>query len=141
MLGEWFARQVSTRPRTTEEMLELASKVPARIAVSSPELTNRTYSLAMDIGMYLGEVMLNTIAGLRWEQVLKSKRDADYGQMCIRRPSPIAMNTVRLMVVLAFGIAKNTKDGQRLRKVYDIWSGPNSGLFSEISGRKSQAGS
>jgi hypothetical protein len=32
------------------------------------------------------------------------------------------MNPVQLMVTLAYGIARQSQSGQRLRELYDIWS-------------------
>src|SRR5664279_5964115 len=47
-LGNWFAANVETRPRTKDEIkiIEAGSAYP--MEVPTQELTNRTFSLAMD---------------------------------------------------------------------------------------------
>src|SRR5688572_20764356 len=79
-LGEWFAGQVETRPRTPEELQHLSSQNSYPVGVSNKELTNRTFSLAIDIGMYLARVFQQNHPLLRWEHWLKGKKDIDYGQ-------------------------------------------------------------
>src|SRR5437762_7777174 len=54
-LGEWFAGQVETRQRTPREQQEIAGRSAYPIDIPDQELTNRAFSLAMDIGMYLGQ--------------------------------------------------------------------------------------
>jgi hypothetical protein len=79
-LGEWFAEQVETRPRTTEEIAEIRAASSFPMPIPDEELTNRTFSLAMDIGMHLSQVFLTKYPFLKWEQPLRSKRFVDYGQ-------------------------------------------------------------
>lgn len=128
-LGEWFADQVATRERTAEEMSEIKAKMTMDLPIESRELTNRTYSLAMDIGMYLGEMMRKTHPSLRWDQYLKNKRDADYGQVSINGTGVVSMNVVSFLIGIAGSIHRKKKTGRALRQTYDIWSGPASGLF------------
>lgn len=141
-LGEWFADQVATRPRTAEEMAEMKAQrgelaVKMGLTLEDWELTNRTYSLAMDIGMYLGEVMRKTHSSLVWDQYLKNKRDSDYGQVSIEGTRVVSMNTVSFLIGIAGSIVRKTKTGVALRQTYDIWSGPESGLFAPPLPKKS----
>ena len=121
-LGRWFVAQVETRPRTEKELDEIKADLPYPIAVSPSDLTNRTFSLAMDIGIYLSQVLMTNVPGLRWEHPLGSPNFVDYGQPVLRGAGRIPMNPVRLMVTLAYGIARQTQGGQRLRELYDLWS-------------------
>jgi hypothetical protein len=133
ILGEWLASQVETRVRTSEELAQQREQVEPKFRETLPvqlwELTNRTYSLAMDGGMYLGQVMLRTHpARLRWDQDLKDRRFADYGQVLIVGTGVVPMNTVRFLVAIAKNVVRKT--GKRdLRAIYELWSGPESGLF------------
>ncbi|MFC3653315.1 hypothetical protein ACFONN_17270 [Dyella humi] len=132
-LGEWLPTQVETRARTSEELAQVREQMQPQfrdiLPVQAWELTNRTYSLAMDGGMYLGQVMLRTHPErLQWGQDLRDRRNVDYGQVVIVGTGVVPMNTVGFLV----GIAQNfvRKTGKRdLRAMYDIWSGPESGLF------------
>ena len=76
-LGEWFATQIETRPRTQEEIDAFNAQTPFPIEHSGTELTNRTFSLAMDIGMYLNQVFLRNHPSLKWDQPLGGKRFVD----------------------------------------------------------------
>lgn len=60
-LGDWFAAQVETRPRTDAEIREIRDQSPYPIDIPAEDLTNRTFSLAMDVGMYVSQVFLTHI--------------------------------------------------------------------------------
>ena len=121
-LGEWFVGQVETRPRTPEELAELKRESPYPIDIEPNELTNRTFSLAMDVGMYLSQVLMRNVPGLRWEHPLGSPKFVDYGQPVLRGSGRVPLNPVGILVTLAYGLARKSKSGQRLRELYDIWS-------------------
>ena len=122
VLGKWFAAEVETRSRTEKELDEIEADLPYPIAVSPSDLTNRTFSLAMDIGMSLSQVLMTNVPGLRWELPLGSPKFVDYGQPVLRGSGLVPLNPVGLIVTLAHGIARKTQSGQRLRELYDIWS-------------------
>jgi hypothetical protein len=121
-LGEWFAAQVETRLRTKEEMQEITSRSTYPIDIPSEELTNRTFSLAMDIGMYMSQVFLKNHHSLRWDQPFGGKKDADYGQPVLVGFGAAPFNPVWMIVTLAYGLASKKKTGERLRELYDIWA-------------------
>src|SRR5437667_91061 len=52
-LGAWLAEGITTRARTSEEIQELETDKPYPIQIPDHILTNRSYSLAVDVGMYL----------------------------------------------------------------------------------------
>jgi hypothetical protein len=120
-LGEWLYRHVESRPRTDEEIQEIALRSSFPIGDPGEELTNRTFSLAVDTGIYLSQVFLNNHPSLRWSQEFGDKQFVDYGQPVLAgfRPSPF--NPVRMMVTLAYGLVRKSKDGRRLRGLYDYW--------------------
>lgn len=122
-LGEWFATQVQVRLRTEEERQEIASRSRFPIDIPNEELTNRTFSLAMDIGMYLSQVFLKNHPSLQWEQPFGSKKFVDYGQpVLVGFEGNVPLNPVRIMVTLAYALADQTRTGNRLRELYDYWS-------------------
>jgi hypothetical protein len=120
-LGDWFAEQVETRKRTQEEIQEIDSHLIFPIEIDRDELTNRTFSLAIDIGMYLSKVFLINNPTLKLDQVFGNKRGIDYGQPVITGFDTSPFNPVWMMVTLAYGIASKGKTGARLRELYDIW--------------------
>jgi hypothetical protein len=119
-LGNWFRTQVKTRTHTQEEW----DKIPVHVREwsSGGELTDRTISLCMDVGMYLSQVFVHNHPSLKWDQIFGSKRFVDYGQPVLVGFGKAPFNPVRMMLTLAYGLAAKTKDGQRLRGIYDIWS-------------------
>ncbi len=121
-LGEWFAAQVETRPRTGDEIQEIRNRSSIPIEIPEEELTNRTFSLAMDTGMYFSQVFLKNHDALQWDQRFGNKTDADYGQPVLVGFGPVPLNPVRLLITLAYGVVSKRKTGKSLRELYDIWA-------------------
>ena len=123
-LGEWFATQIETRRRTKEEIDEFNAQTPYPIEISDRELANRTFSRAMDIGMYLSQVLLRNNPPLKWDQPFGSRRFIDYGQPVLVpfHHGKVPFNPVRSLVTLAYGLRDKDYTGKRLREIYDIWS-------------------
>jgi hypothetical protein len=122
ILGTWLATQVQTRQRTLEERQDIANRSPFPIEISNEELTNRTFSLAADVGMYLGLVLVKDNPSLKWEQPFSSKKFVDYGQPVLTGTGRVPFNPVRMLVTLAYGLANKKQSGNGLRELYDIWS-------------------
>jgi hypothetical protein len=121
-LGGWFAGQVETRNRTPEEIQRMQGGQTFSFAIANEELTERTFSLAMDIGMYFSQVMLKNHPSLEWEQPLGSKRNVDYGQPSLSGFGVVTLNPVGIAVTLTYGLAEKKKTGKRLREVYEYWT-------------------
>lgn len=122
-LGVWFAMQVEIRPRSAGEIEDIANHSSLQIDIPGEELSNRTFSLAMDIGMYLSQVMLANHPALRWHQPLDKKQDIDFGQPVLLGFGRVAFNPVRMLVTLAYGLASGTRTAKGLCELYDIWTG------------------
>jgi len=138
VLGDWFANQIETRLRTQDEVNSFNAQAPYPIERSDRELTNRTFSLAMDIGMYLSQVLLRNQPSLKWDQPFANKRYIDYGQpILIGFAEKEEVNPVSLTVTLAYGLLKRTRTGGRLRELYDIWS---SSVRKEAQGESGRNG-
>lgn len=120
-LGEWFLAQVETRPRTNEEIDTIKNRSKFPINIPGEDLTNKTFSLAMDIGMYVSQVFLKNHA-LEWSQPFGNKKFVDYGQPVLLNFGPAPFNPVRMMVTLAYGLVSHAKTGKSLRELYNIWS-------------------
>ncbi len=121
-LGEWFATQVETRPRTEEEIQEIQDRSSFPIEIPGEDLTNRTFSLAMDIGMYLSQVFLKNHPTVRWDQQFGNKKFVDYGQPVLVGFGAVPFNPVRMIVTLAYGVVSKRENGNGLRELYAIWS-------------------
>jgi hypothetical protein len=121
-LGDWFAAQIETRQRTDEELDKIKSHLKFPIEVSDKELTDRTFLLTMDVGMYLSQVFLINHRSLRWEQPLGSRKFVDYGQPVLVGFGRAPFNPVRTLVSLAYGITSKKRTGKSLVEVYEFWS-------------------
>jgi len=60
--GQWFAEQVAVRPHTPGEMKKLQEKSLPGIEVPTEELADRTFSLAFDPGVYVGESLKSSLS-------------------------------------------------------------------------------
>jgi hypothetical protein len=121
-LGRWFAEQVDVRARTDHELKKIQSRLVLPMDVPGEELTTRTLSLAMDVGIYLSQVFLKNHPVLQWDQPLGNKKFVDYGQPVLIKFRPGPFNPVRMVVTLAYGLASKRKTAEGLRNIYDIWS-------------------
>jgi hypothetical protein len=81
-LGDWFRRQVESRPATPEETREEMEQMGMLWSgpIGTRRLTDKTKSLATDVGMYVSQVFVRNHPSLKWEQPLGSKNYVDYGQ-------------------------------------------------------------
>jgi hypothetical protein len=121
-LEDWFAEQVESRNRNHEEIQAIRNRQVSPIDVPGEDLTNRTFSLAMDVGMYLSQVLLNSYPSLQWDQPLANKRFADYGQPVLSGFGPVSLNPVRVAVTSAYALASKKKNHKSLREIYDYWA-------------------
>jgi hypothetical protein len=121
-LGEWFGSQVEVRARTEGELDEVKSRLSFPVDVPGEELTNRSFSLAMDVGMYFSQVIIKNLPGTAWDQPLKNQKFADYGQPVLIGFGTVPLNPIRIVVTLAYAIAGQEQSGARLKALYDTWA-------------------
>lgn len=122
LLGQWFFTQADARPRTQDEIAGIHGRSEFKMHVPGEELTNRSFSLAIDIGMYVSRVFLTNHPSLRWSQLFGNKKSIDYGRPVLMGFRTGPFNPVHMMVTLAYGLVSKTKDGGSLRNIYNIWS-------------------
>lgn len=125
-LGRWLYEHVETRKRTKKESKEIYGNAPdwfRSVEIENWELTNRTFSLAMDIGIYLSQVFEKNLSGLKWTMVTKPKNDVDYQRPVLSGTGKLQLNPVRMLVVLAHSLADDTRGPEGLKELYDIWVG------------------
>jgi len=121
-LGAWFATKVKKREFAPDEVEAIKNKLMRPVKFSAWDLTDETKSLALYVGMYYGEVALKNNPLLKWEQLLSSKKFADYGQPILNGVGVVPINPVRVAHSIAYGFVDGAKDGKELRKAYDCWS-------------------
>lgn len=119
-LGLWFETQVEVRPRSPEELAEIRAGLRFPVDVSENTLTYRTLSIAFDIGMYFGLVILKNVPGTSWKQEFRGKKsNVDYGHVVIRGSGLAPLNPFDVVRMTALGVV----DGRRaeLPALYQIW--------------------
>lgn len=119
-LGRWFEGQVEVRPRTEEELAHdraLLAEFGTEM-VEPTTLTNRTFSLAMDIGRYFARVIQKAVPEAKWSLRLTGPTKADYGEPTLVGLGPPPLNPVRVMVVTAMHIADGRAHG--LVRLFEI---------------------
>jgi hypothetical protein len=120
LLGQWFETQVETRRQTAEEIEEIRARLTFPIDIPEDQLTNRTFSLAIDIGLYFSQVVLKNLPGTRWDQPRKDRRDVDYGQPVLVDFAWGPLNPVSLIEVAARKIAH--RKPVRLSELFNLWA-------------------
>lgn len=121
-LGEWFGSSVETRPRTAAEFEKINKNAKFPIKVSDVELTNKTFSIAIDVGMYLSQVFLSRFSDLKWQHILGGKNSVDYGQPVLSPFKTLVFNPTQMLVTQAYGISRGSKDGTSLLNLFNIWA-------------------
>jgi len=121
-LGEWFRGAVVVAPLDERERARIKAKFPFPIEAPTEELSAETLSIAMDVGIYFGEVIRKNVSGTKWDQPTKNKKFADYGHMVLMGFGSVPLNPIRLTITLAFAFAAKEQSGSRLRELFDIWS-------------------
>jgi hypothetical protein len=124
LLDDWFFTQVETRLRSQTEIEEAEVQNQSKFPIKVPEdeLTDKTFSMAMDIGMYLSQVFLKNHPTLQWSQEFKGKKSAYYGQPVLLGFGIVPCNPVSLLVTRAYRFSWKIKPEENLRDLYNIWS-------------------
>ncbi|HKV39313.1 MAG TPA: hypothetical protein VJX67_08875 [Blastocatellia bacterium] len=119
-LGEWFAGEAELRQLNVKEIQTHRDHLPWWIEAPTEDLTSRTSSLGIDVGIYLSQVLLGNHPSIRWEQPMGSKKYAEYGWPVLTGLSGLHFNPMRIGDVIARKFAR--KANKQLRDVYDIWA-------------------
>ncbi len=120
VLDRWLVNHVECVKLTKEEYEVVRKSLPDYIDINDWRFSDVTYSNIINVGLYLGEVMIHKHPNLKWEQCLNGKKNIDYGQMIIR-VGKIGMNPMRLVDVTCLKIVDNSKSPKRLREIVHLW--------------------
>lgn len=121
LLGKWFACQVATRKRTQQEIAAITAQSRYPIEIPQDELTNHTFAVAHDVGIYFAEVLRHQYPSLQWKQVVGSKNNIDFGRAALSGFGKVDFTPVHIAITLAYAIAAKKDDGRKLRNLYDVW--------------------
>ena len=122
LYAKWFEENVETEKLSEEEYKEKRAAVPDYIEIQDWDITIKTRSLAVDIGIYFGEVFIKNHKGLKWEQYLtRSKYHMDKGHMVIKGFGKGLLNSIWSLYITANRLSK--KRGNRrggIRILYNV---------------------
>jgi hypothetical protein len=121
-LGEWFAGRVGTRMRSAREIADIAALSPYPVEVPAEELSDGTFGLAHDVGIYLAEMLRHQHPPLAWIQILGNKQKVEYGHVGLAGFRGVDFSPVHIAITLAYGIAAKNRNARSLRCVYDVWA-------------------
>jgi hypothetical protein len=121
-LGAWYVSQIEAEPKTAAEIAKELASLPYPIEVARTRPTARTVSIAMDVGMYFGTVIVETVPGTQWDLVMKSRSFIDYGRPIITGFGLAKMNPVRIALTIAYKGMKGTATAGELREAYEVWA-------------------
>ena len=116
VFDRWLISHIECVKLTKEEYEFKRKSIPDYIDIMDWRFSDDTFSNIINVGLYLGEVMIHKHPDLKWEQYLK--KTVDYGQMVIR-VGQIEMNPMRLVNVTCLKIVKNKPDS--LLEIVQIW--------------------
>lgn len=72
--------------------------------------------------MYFGQTLKSRYPHLKWDQPLKNKKFADFGQVVLVGFGRASLNPVRIVVTFCYGVAGGKQAPRRLDEVYGYWS-------------------
>ena len=121
MLGKWFEENVETEKLSEEEYKEKRAAVPDYIEIQDWDITIKTRSLAVDIGIYFGEVFIKNHEGLKWEQYFsRSKYHMDKGHMVIKGFGKGLLNSIWSLYITAKRLARKEETGEAVYEFYTM---------------------
>ncbi len=124
-LNKWLVKKTSFQNRNQIEFDEQMLKTPLlKNAIRRPKYTiaNATVSMIFDIGIYLGETIINADRHKRWGYLLKPKSYVHYGQPIILAEHPADNLNPRFLIETTILFSVNQKEelpDNFLVKVYD----------------------
>ena len=118
VLHKWLVNHVECVKLTKEEYTLKRELIPDYIDINDWKFSDETFSNIIDVGLFLGEVMIHKHPDLKWEQCLNGKKNIDYGQMIIR-VGKIEMNPMRLVNIICLKKLDNRPDS--LLDIVHIW--------------------
>ncbi len=125
-LWEWYEPKIQQVPMTAKEIESRVKKFPkyleSEIRKNTKKFTDETLSIALDISMYLGEVVVKNYPHLRWNYRTRPKREISvYRPVIDGLNHKMTFETSRVLFVLMLKSAKE-QDSMRLYNLYQHWA-------------------
>jgi hypothetical protein len=122
-LNYFLLSNIESKPLSEEELIVKRNNIPSYIDVETWDLTIKSRSLLIDIGIYWGEVIIKNHSQLHWEQYFpRNKKSIDYGHMVIMLGNNPPINPVWLMYIQGLKVIGGESSQDLLNRLYSIWT-------------------
>ena len=121
-ITEWLKNHVSIRKLTKAEYELKKKNIPDYVEVLDWDFDRSTISNIIDVGTYLGEVMIQSHKkeNLNWTQFLGSRRFVNFGHMVIKL-GKLKMDPINLTYVFCLKVVDGRDKEDGLFGIYKIW--------------------
>lgn len=122
LLWEWYEPKIQQVAMTTEEIESRVKKFPkyleSEIHKNAIKFTDEALSLALDISIYLGEVIVKNYPHLRWSYRTKPKRE-----ITVYRPVIDGLNYKMTLEPsrVVFVLMLKSSEEQNRNRLYDLY--------------------
>lgn len=124
-LGTWLNSEIETQNRTADELTEIQNSLKYDIEVDQVIPTERTYSIAYDIGMYFIQVLIKNNPALELKLVLGNKKNISYGQPVVSGfTHKQTFNPHYMMIMQTLRLIEGKND-LCLFNLYRYWTSPS----------------
>lgn len=120
-IGKWLETSIKSEQMPEEEYRRLRSAYPPEIDIEKWDLTDLSYSILYDVGVYFGESIIHQFPNLKWMQYISaSKLNVDVGHMVMQtKYKNCPMNPIWLIRILGFKLIDKKKDGNLLIELFN----------------------
>ena len=121
-ITKWLKSHITKRKLSKAEYKTKIKDIPDYIEVNDWDFDQNTISNIIDVGTYLGEVMIQNHKNknLKWTQFLGSRKNVDFGHMIIKLDK-LEMNPVDLVYVFCLKAVDGRDEEDGLLGYYKIW--------------------
>ena len=129
-IEKWLETSIKSEVMPEEEYRQLRSAYPPEINIEKWDLTDLSYSILYDVGVYFGESIIHQFPNLKWMQYLStSKLNVDIGHMVIQtKYKNCRMNPIWQIRILGFKLIEKKEPSNLLIELFNN----NKDLFSEL---------
>lgn len=120
-IEKWLETNIKTEPISEDEFERLRSIYPPEIGIEKWDLTDVSYSILYDVGVYFGELVIHHFPNLKWMQYISaSKLNVNLGHMVIQtKYKNCPMNPIWLIRILGFKLIEKKGNGNLLIELFN----------------------
>lgn len=129
ILYKWFKSKVEYRPVNKNEIDAFQKQIEETpifvglIPLPKRTFTDQTVSICFDIGLYLGDLLIYNIPGMKWSQSLRNKNFIYYAQPLVAKQGRVEINPRAAVEGMAMRILDRDVEEVTFVEQYLIWKG------------------